>query len=159
VTDPPPPSFVEPDFEPPAPPPEAAEGFRLTPLLVAHNESDLAAWSSSVDHIRATPGFEGYSWPNEPMTLERNRGDLQGHEDDFAAKRGFTYTVLDGRGGDVVGCVYIYPTRDGRAEASVRSWVRADRAELDVPLWRAVRDWLELAWPFATVDYAPRPGT
>jgi hypothetical protein len=38
----------------------------------------------------------------------------------------------------------------------VLSWVRADRAELDVVLWRAVSDWLTADWPFATVDYAAR---
>jgi hypothetical protein len=154
----PPRSFVDPDFEPPAPPPAAAEGFVLTPLLVAHSVSDLAAWSSSVEHIHATPGFEEHRWPDEPMTLERNRDDLQRHQDDFAARRGFTYTVLDRTDGEVVGCVYIYPSRDGVADANVRSWVRADRPDLDVALWRTVTDWLDAAWPFATVDYAARPG-
>jgi hypothetical protein len=39
----------------------------------------------------------------------------------------------------------------------VRSWVRADHADLDVDLWRAVSDWLDREWPFARVVYAPRP--
>ena len=34
----------------------AAE-FRLTPLGPQHNEADYAAWTASIDHIRATPGF------------------------------------------------------------------------------------------------------
>jgi hypothetical protein len=34
--------------------------------------------------------------------------------------------------------------------------VRADRAELDEPLYRAVRDWLARDWPFRRVDYAER---
>jgi hypothetical protein len=42
--------------------------------------------------------------------------------------------------------------------ADVRSWVRADRAELDVPLHAAVSAWLAGAWPFAEVRYAPRGG-
>ncbi len=41
--------------------------------------------------------------------------------------------------------------------ADVRSWVRADRAELDVPLYAAVSAWLADAWPFTEVRYAPRP--
>ena len=44
---------------------------------------------------------------------------------------------------------------DGAAD--VRSWVRADRAELDVPLHDAVSTWLADAWPFTAVQYAPRP--
>ena len=36
------------------------------------------------------------------------------------------------------------------------SWVTADRAALDVPLWRAVIGWLSDAWPFAQPEYAAR---
>jgi hypothetical protein len=39
----------------------------------------------------------------------------------------------------------------------VRSWVRADRADLDTELWRTVTDWLEREWPFSQVAYAARP--
>lgn len=46
------------------------------------NKDDLAAWSSSVDHIGATPGFAGHPWPDEPMTAERNAEDLAEHVED-----------------------------------------------------------------------------
>ena len=151
------PSFVDPLFSPPRPP--RSRGFFLTPLGVEHNEGDLDAWSSSIGHIHATPGFEGHPWPDEPMTLERNLADLQGHADDFAGRRGFTYTVLSDPGGEVVGCVYIYPSPEPHVDAAVRSWVRVSRAELDAPLYRTVTAWLESAWPFATYDYAPRTAT
>lgn len=128
--------------------------FRLEPLGPVHNDADYGAWSSSLEHIRATPGWEESSWPRD-MTLEENRADLQRHADDFANRSGFTYTVLE-PGGDVVGCVYIYPAPDGPHDASVLSWVRASRAELDVPLWQAVSDWLAAEWPFKNVDYARR---
>jgi hypothetical protein len=39
--------------------------FRLTPLGPQHNEADYAAWTSSIDHIRATPGFREGNWPRE----------------------------------------------------------------------------------------------
>jgi hypothetical protein len=87
-----------------------AEEFRLAPLGPQHNESDYAAWTASVDHILATPGFDGRSWPHE-MSLDDNLRDLEQHARDFAGRRGFTYTVLstDAATGDVIGCVYIYP--------------------------------------------------
>ena len=107
-----------------------------------------------MEHIRATPGWEESSWPRD-MTLEENRADLQRHADDFEKRSGFTYTVLE-PDGDVVGCVYIYPSPDDRHDVRVASWVRASRAELDAPLWRAVSDWLAAEWPFEKVDYAPR---
>ena len=131
--------------------------FVLEPLGPQHNDADYAAWTSSLEHIRATPGFAERSWPHE-MTLEANRGDLESHAADFVARTGFTYTVLDRTGSTVIGCVYIYPARaaDGDSDASVRSWVRAANAELDAPLWRAVTEWLSRDWPFERVAYAAR---
>jgi hypothetical protein len=34
--------------------------------------------------------------------------------------------------------------------------VRQSHAHLDAPLWRAVTDWLQADWPFASVQYSPR---
>jgi hypothetical protein len=123
-----------------------------------HNVADHAAWSASIGHIRATPGFDGHDWPpTEGMALEQNLGDLERHALDFAQRVGFTYTVLTPEGDDVLGCVYIYPSRDEAHDADVRSWVRADVAELDAELHAAVSGWLADAWPFSAVDYAERP--
>jgi hypothetical protein len=133
----------------------ATDAFRLEPLGPQHNDSDYEAWSSSVQHIRMTPGWETSSWPDD-RSLEDNLRDLEAHAEDFEQRAGFTYTVLDPATGDVLGCVYIYPDRDQQHDARVRSWVRASRAELDVPLWRAVSDWLAAEWPFQRVDYAER---
>jgi hypothetical protein len=91
------------------------------------------------------------------MTLERNRADLQMHVDDFARRHGFTYSVHSDPDGEVIGCVYVYPSHQDGVEAQVRSWVRASRAELDGPLYRTVTAWLRTEWPFTSVDYAPRP--
>ena len=104
-----------------------------------------------MDHIKATPGFTGESWPH-PMSLEANHGDLAKHAADFAARRGFTYTVLDAAD-HVIGCVYIYPGRDDRHDARVSSWVRVSHAALDQLLYRAVAAWLEGVWPFERVMY------
>ena len=145
--------FVPPEFVVPAG--LETELVVLEPLGPQHNEADYAAWSSSTDHIRATPGFEAWDWPGEE-TLEENLADLEQHAADFRARTGFTYTVRDAALGAVLGCVYIYPDATGGHDASVRSWVRASRAELDVPLWRAVSDWLAADWPFTSVEYAPR---
>ena len=145
--------FVPPDFDVPLglETPELV----LEPLGPEHNDNDYEAWTSSMEHIAATPGYPDGSWPRE-MTREQNRGDLQRHADDFRARRGFTYTVLDPAGRDVIGCVYIYPDRDDDHDAVVLSWVRQSHAHLDATLWRAVSEWLRSDWPFASVQYAPR---
>ena len=88
------------------------------------------------------------------MSLEENLGDLERHACDFAARTGFTYTVLD-EGDDVVGCVYVYPAGDAAHDVRVQSWVRGSRAELDMPLRRAVAGWLETSWPFERPLYEP----
>lgn len=170
-------AFVPADFEPPGswsvrgpamgglPDGDGAEHlvrFRLEPLGPEHNERDYRAWTSSIAHIRASPGFAERRWPHD-MTLEENADDLREHAADFAARRGFTYTVLD-PGGDVVGCVYIYPDdggpdNDGPHDAQVRSWVRADHAEVDPVLRAAVAAWLRRDWPFRSVAYAGTPST
>ncbi len=140
--------------------------FVLVPLGAEHNERDYEAWTTSMEHIHATPGFETHRWPH-PMTLEENLGDLVRHEEDFAQRQGFTYTVLSRAPGteptEIVGCLYIYPGdphTGGRetVDARVRSWTRASHAALDVEVWRAVNTWLAETWPFRHVSYAPRPG-
>jgi len=148
--------FVPEDFA--VPDGLSTDRFRLEPLGPAHNEADYAAWMSSIDHIRATPGFPDGSWPRE-MTLQENLRDLERHSRDFAERRGFTYTVLEPATGGVIGCVYIYPARGGhgRRRAAVSSWVRADRAELDDAVYAAVLAWLERDWPFDAFEYAARP--
>ncbi|MEO3812815.1 N-acetyltransferase [Sphaerisporangium sp. B11E5] len=144
-------TFVPPDFQVPG---GLTQGdIRLVPLGPEHNDRDYHAWTSSVDHIRHTPGFETHDWP-VPMTLEDNMRDLVRHADDFRHRTGFTYSVLIGD--DVIGCVYIYPsTRPGHA--TVRSWVRQDLAHLDKPLYERVERWLRSTWPFTGFDYSPRP--
>ncbi|WCD87844.1 hypothetical protein KPP03845_104245 [Streptomyces xanthophaeus] len=152
-------AFVPAGFTPPLS--LEGDGFRLEPLREEHNARDHAAWTASIAHIRATPGYGTTCWPPpEGMSEESNLSDLQQHVRDFAGRRGFAYTVLEGAdGGDeVIGCVYVYPGKDDPQRAHVSSWVRADRAGLDAPLYAAVTRWLAEAWPFAAgqVDYAPR---
>jgi hypothetical protein len=131
--------------------------FLLRPLGPEHNESDYAAWTSSMEHIRSTPGWESQRWPY-PKSLEENLADLVQHAEDFGNRSGFTYTVLaESDRETVIGCVYIYPSGDEEYDAMVRSWLREADADLDADLYRAVRDWLAKDWLFERIDYAARP--
>jgi len=143
--------FVPEGFEPPAG--LATEHFVLEPLGPRHNQCDYEAWSSSIEHIRAAPGFEDRGWPRE-MSIDDNRRDLERHARDFAARAGFTYTVLDRASRAVIGCVYIYPDANGGVDAAVTSWVRASHAELDTLLRGLVSRWLIETWPFERIAYA-----
>jgi hypothetical protein len=140
-------------------PPEHSE-MVLEPLGETHNQSDLEAWGSSVEHIRATPGMGDRDWPpDEPYTLDQNLSDMRMHVADFAARTGFTWTVLDPASRTVIGCVYIYPSEvedSPPGQITVRSWVRADKAKLDAELYHLVSDWVANDWPLAKFVYAPR---
>lgn len=141
--------FVPAGFEPPLS--FRGPSWRLEPLGPEHNERDHVAWTTSMDHIRATPGFAGRPWPHE-MTLEENLGDLVAHREGFVARREFSYSVLDDDD-EVVGCVYVLPdVEDRRADAAhLRCWVTTARADLDAELRTVVTDWLRAAWPFSHV--------
>ena len=125
-------------------------GMLLVPLGPEHNERDHAAWMSSIDHIRSTPGFPDGEWPRE-MSLDRNLDDLVRHASDFEAHSGFTFTVLDPTTDDVIGCVYIYPTVDDEHEVELTAWVRASHAHLDVALHEGLVCWLASAWPWQRI--------
>jgi hypothetical protein len=128
------------------------DGFRLLPLSPNDNADDYRAWQSSREHIRRTPGFETYGWPVD-MTLDDNRRDLVQHAADFKNRTGFTYSVFVDE--VIVGCVYIYPSGIP-GTAAVRSWVRADHAHLDRPLYETVDRWMNESWPFHRIEDAPR---
>ena len=63
------PPFVPDDFD--VPRELVADQFRLEPLGPQHNAGDYEAWTSSMDHIKATPGFAG--WGLAEATLRQLR--------------------------------------------------------------------------------------
>jgi hypothetical protein len=148
--------FVPVDFDPPTS--LVTAQFRLEPLGPQHNDADHAAWTASIEHIRATPGYPDGDWPPaNGMSLEANLSDLRRHAADFAEGKGFTFTVLDAADDKtVIGCVYLYPATSTNHDVTVQSWVRADRAELDVPLADTVAAWLDAQWPWQRVDRCGR---
>jgi hypothetical protein len=135
--------LVPDDFDVPAR--HETPDFVLEPLGPEHNERDHAAWTSSIEHIHVTQGFEGSRWPF-PMTLEENLRDLERHRTEFDERSAFAYSVLDPETDDVIGCVYVDPAPSGEG-AVVRTWVRVSHAPLDERLRAEVVAWLERDWP------------
>ena len=60
--------------------------------------------------------------------------DLEGHAREFTDRDAFAYSVLDGD--EVIGCLYIDPSQNPDTDAGVRSWVTADRADMDPVVWQ-----------------------
>jgi len=146
------PPLVPADFDVPNPPDHPL--FRFEPLGPEHNAADLEAWSSSIDHIHATPDFRPDGWPERRYTLAENLADLGKHRDRHQRRIDFAWTVLDPADADVViGCVYLRPDPTGVADAEARSWVRVDRAGLDPDLRDHLKPWFHGNWPLS-IRYA-----
>lgn len=140
------------DFSVPNPPDDSR--FRFEPLGPEHNVADLDAWSSSIEHIHATPGFSADGWPERRYTLAENMADLVEHRDHHLRRLDFAWSVLDPVDPVVViGCVYLRPDPSEVADAEARSWVRADRAALDRELRDHLRPWFATMWPLS-IRYA-----
>lgn len=138
--------LVPTDFQVPVPPPHA--GFVFEVLGPEHNESDLEAWSTSIEHIHASPGWPADGWPDRVYSLAENLADLHEHRDHHVRRLDFAWTVLDAYDtARVVGCVYLKPDPTGEAEAEARSWVRAEIAQRDGDLRAHLEPWFASAWP------------
>lgn len=150
------PPLVADDFEVPAG--YTTEEFRLEPLAARHNVAHHRAWTSSIGQIQATPGFRGRAWPQRPVSVGENAFTIAAHASHFSRRVGFTYAVCEPSAGELIGCVYLYPSADPGHDVEVRSWVSAAHSDLDAPLRETVTKWLEAAWPFAAPDYASHGG-
>ena len=137
--------FLPPHFRVPLPPPHAEFAFEV--LGPEHNESDLAAWSSSIEHIRRSPGWEDATWPARVYSPAENLADLTEHRDHHDRRLDLAWTVLDPASRDLIGCVYLKPPSGAGRPAVAKSWVRADRAALDRVLRAHLAPWWRAAWP------------
>ncbi len=131
-------SFVPVDFAVPGG--LTAEHFRLEPLGPRYNVADYAAWTASIGHIQATPGFDGTGWPHQ-MSLADNLRDLERHAQDFAERRWFTYTVLSAGTGEVIGCAWYQAVACLRALVEMSGWTHGGSKALMpvIPGWHRAR--------------------
>ncbi len=124
--------------------------FRLKPLTQAEAEADYRAVMDSREELQQL--FAG-DWPSPDFTLAANREDIATLEDQFAARKTFTYTVLDPAGQEVLGCVYLESAEQPGFDAAVIYWTRTGGALTDATLAEALSEWIEEAWPFTRVQF------
>jgi len=145
--------FIPPDFQ--VPQKLETDKFRLRMLSVNDVEKDYDAVIHSTELLR-----EMYktSWPRDGFTLEENLEDLEMHQKEFENREAFAYTVVSLDENMVLGCVYISPGKDEKADAKVTAWVRQSEFDkgLDPILFETVRDWIKADWPFKKVVYPGR---
>lgn len=126
--------------------------YQLKPLAETHTELDFAAVMETQQRLRASAPN---GWPRKDFTLEENRSDLRRHEQEFAERTAFAFTVLNPDESAVIGCVYFNPPTESRNDVDVHMWVR----EREYPhglaqhLHRHVDAWLHTHWPFERINY------
>ena len=131
--------------------------FHLRPLRTNDAEIDYAAVMDNPSTLRIMSQSE---WPPDDFTLEKNREDLQEHEEEHDKRIAFTYTVLDPTESICLGCVYIQHLIEGPMRgdyvALVRFWIRHSylESELDRLLLKCLIDWFENEWTFSHVIFA-----
>jgi len=127
------------------------ERFRLRMLTVDDVVKDFDAICDRVDH-------RGNPKPPFVETVAENLVDLGWHQREFQLRRSFAYTIVAPDESRVLGCAYIDPS--DTHDARVWMWVRRDAYKdgLDPVVEAALREWLELDWPFQRVAWGKRAG-
>ncbi|MCP4766568.1 MAG: GNAT family N-acetyltransferase [Gammaproteobacteria bacterium] len=148
------PPLVAEDFD--VPETLQTERIRLRPLAINDAVKDYEAVMSSEERLR-TVFHPGGEWPLG-LTLEQNIIELGWHQTEFQLRTSFAYTVVSLDESEVLGCVYIYPTRKPGYDAEVTLWVRQSRVEegLDEHLFNTVETWIEDSWPLQNPAYPGR---
>jgi len=133
----------------------ATNSFRIRPLMASDVELDYAAVMSSVKHLK---GVLGDKWPSDDMTKKEDLRALKMHEEQFARREMFTYTVMNNNETECLGCIYIGYSKLDDYDAQVVMWVTQDSydAGLDSILFETVDKWLRTEWPFEKVIYPGR---
>jgi RimJ/RimL family protein N-acetyltransferase len=129
--------------------------FRLRMLTIHDVDKDYAAVMSSVEHLRNVWPESG--WP-DGLTIEDNLIDLGWHHREFTNRTSFAYTMVALDESEVIGCVYINPTRKRGYDSEVYLWVRESELKngLDDRLFDAVTKWLDEHWEFKNPGFPGR---
>jgi hypothetical protein len=145
--------FVPADFEVPAQL-ETAE-FRLRMLTVNDVVKDYDAVMTSAEHLKTI--WPASNWP-EGLSFEQDLIDLGWHQKEFQMRQSFAYTVVNLSESQVMGCVYINPSRKRGVDAAVFLWARQSELAggLEARLFASVKQWLAEKWPFKQVAFPGR---
>lgn len=148
-------SFVPEDFM--VPDTLENEHFRIRMLTVNDVVKDYDAVMSSIDHLQGVFGPNS-SWPSKDLSFEQDLIDLGWHQKEFQMRSSFAYTVVTLDESQVVGCLYIFPTKKGDYNASITMWVRSSEVDngLDAILFDSIKKWISEDWPFQLVAYPGR---
>ena len=130
--------------------------FRARMLTVNDVVKDYDAVMTSIEHLQKM--YASTDWPTKDLTLEQDLIDLGWHQKEFQLRRSFAYTIVSPDESQVIGCLYINPTKKSDYDANITMWVRSSMLDtgLDTMLFNAVKEWIAKEWPFKKVAYPGR---
>ena len=141
--------------------------FVIEPLTELHVLLDYKAVVESRDFLQR---WSQSSWPTMNFTMEENLVDLVRHEREHISNEAFTYTILNIRKDECLGCIYIVPLFSEMEKAlpeiiaakypvQVRYWVRS--AHMNTSLEREITqqliDWMKEEWNFDYILFCTSP--
>ena len=126
--------------------------FKLRPLTIQDVVKDYDAVMTSRNHLWQRFG-DAWGWPAADLTLEQDLIDLAWHQKEFQNKSSFAYSVLNVEESQVLGCVYIYPSKFQHLDAEIWFWARQSELanNLEQELRHFMLGWLAKSWPFNVV--------
>jgi RimJ/RimL family protein N-acetyltransferase len=141
--------------------------FVFRPLKASDVELDYDAVVSSNSMLRA---WSQSDWPKDGFQLEENLEDLKRHESEHIENIAFTFTIMDAKETQCLGCIYIKPLSEELIEfgacnaseksregfsASLRFWVRESHSSTDLhfDVLKAIDHWLEREWYFCCLAF------
>ena len=147
--------FVPADFK--VPDTLQNEHFRIRMLSVNDVEKDYDAVMTSIEHLQGVFGPKS-KWPSKDLTFEQDLNDLEWHQKEFETRSSFAYTIVSLDESQVLGCLYIYPSKKADFDAIIYMWVRESEVAngLDLILYNVVKQWIKNDWPFKNIAYPGR---
>ena len=131
--------------------------FRIRMLTVNDVVKDYDAVMTSLSHLQEMflPIWE---WPTEDLSFEQNLIDLGWHQKEFQMRNSFAYTVVSIDESQVLGCLYIEPSKKSDFDAEIYMWIRQSEVAngLDPILFNTVKKWIENGWTFKNPAYPIR---
>jgi len=147
--------FVPSDFK--VPDTLENEYFRIRMLTVNDVVKDYDAVMTSLDYLQEM-FLPIWNWPTEDLSFEQDLIDLGWHQKEFQMRSSFAYTVVSLDESQVLGCLYMFPSKKNDFDAEIYMWVRKSVLDqgLDKILYNTVKQWVEKEWPFEKPVYPIR---
>jgi hypothetical protein len=144
-------SFVPSDFEPPVA--FESEYFHFRSISQTNQRIDEHYKMNAYDYLpERVPHMGAWHRIDIPMG-----DDLIGHADYDRLpqiKDSFVYPVLKNGEGNMIGSIYIRPSKNTEYDALITMWLRTNDPVANDVFHETVKNWIRKEWPFKNPDFS-----